>query len=116
MTPKKNRNITCRQCGACCRVDMVAYISSEDIRRWEKEGRQDIIARVRDNEIMWAGDRITGKSGRKPTSCVYLNWDGSSFFCDIYETRPLVCRNYVPGSSELCPQYHREQAETSEKS
>jgi len=42
-------------------------------------------------------------------SCVYLNWDGSSFFCEIYETRPLVCRNFIPGSSELCPRYYCEE-------
>jgi len=42
------------------------------------------------------------------TTCAYLNWDGKIFFCDIYETRPMVCRNYVPGSSELCPLFYQE--------
>jgi Fe-S-cluster containining protein len=84
---------------------MVAYASPEDIERWEGEGRQDIIDRLRNNEVMWAGDRIINRSGAKVAACYYLDWDGSTFFCQIYETRPLVCRNYVPGSSILCSQY-----------
>ncbi len=105
---EKAGDITCRRCGACCHVDMIAYSSPEDIQRWEEEGRQDIIARIRDNDAIWSGDRIMNSSGTVMTSCVYLNWDGSSFFCEIYETRPLVCRNFIPGSSELCPKYYRE--------
>ena len=105
---KKNKDITCRRCGACCRVDMVAYISPEDIQRWEKESRHDIIARMRENNEMWAGDHIINRVGEEVRRCVYLNRDGSFFFCEIYETRPLVCRNFIPGSSELCPQYYEE--------
>lgn len=75
-----------------------------------KEQRHDIIARIRDNEVIWAGDRIIDQSGAKVTTCRYLNRDVSLFSCEIYETRPLVCRNYIPGSSELCPQYFRNEA------
>jgi Fe-S-cluster containining protein len=84
---------------------MVAYVSPEDMERWGKEGRHDIIARLSDNDVMWAGDRIINRFGVKATTCRYLDWDGRAFFCEIYETRPMVCRNYVPGSSELCPLY-----------
>lgn len=86
---------------------MVAYVCPEDIQRWERQGRHDIIARLSNNEVMWAGDRIINRSGAKVTTCYYLDWDGSTFLCQIYETRPLVCRNYVPGSSGLCSLYHR---------
>ncbi len=80
---------------------MIAYVSPEDIHRWEQEGRHDIIAHAHD--LTWAGDRIVTRTGRTVNSCSYLSWKGSSFFCEIYETRPLVCRNFVPGSNELCP-------------
>ncbi len=98
-------NIACRRCGTCCSVDMMAYVSSEDTERWKREGRLDIIARLEENKVMWAGDRIITRSGEKVTSCFYLDFDGELFFCQIYTTRPKVCRDYVPGSSELCPQY-----------
>ena len=97
----------CLRCGACCHVDMVAYISPEDIQRWEKERRYDILARMRD--VMWSGDRIVDEFGVRVTSCVYLKWHGSSFLCEIYETRPMACRNFIPGSSGLCPLYYRQE-------
>jgi Fe-S-cluster containining protein len=84
---------------------MVAYVSPEDIERWEKEGRSDIVARLHENNIMWAGDRLVKVSGAKVTSCFYLGWDGTSFSCEIYETRPAVCRGFAPGSSEVCSRY-----------
>ena len=115
MDKKNNKEIVCQRCGACCHVDMVAYAADEDFERWEKEGRQDIIKRIRDREVMWAGDRIISRCGRRLTTCYYLDWDGSAFFCKIYETRPLVCRNFIPGESELCPQYYRERSKTSGK-
>jgi Fe-S-cluster containining protein len=108
MNGRRNGGVACRRCGACCRVDMVAYVSPEDIQRWGKEGRHDIIERLRDNDVMWAGDQIINKFGEKVGDCIYLNWDGTLFSCEIYETRPLICRNFIPGSSPLCPQYHRE--------
>ncbi len=100
--------IRCIRCGACCHVDMLAYVTAEDISRWEKEQRFDILARIRNKNVIWLGDRIVDDFGEKITSCIYLNRDGASFFCEIYETRPMVCRNFIPGSSELCLQYKAE--------
>ena len=107
MSSEEKKDIACRRCGVCCHVDMVAYVTPEDMQRWEKEGRYDIIDRLSGNEVIWAGDRIIDRYGAKVTECAYLKWDGERFFCEIYETRPMVCRSYVPGSSELCPLYHR---------
>lgn len=115
MPLKENKDITCRRCGSCCKVDMVAYVTSEDIQRWEEEGRNDILSRIRNNGVTWAGDRIVNKSGRILKTCYYLSCDGSTFSCEIYETRPLVCRNFVPGSSYLCTQYRQGQNGTSIK-
>lgn len=84
---------------------MTAYAVPDDVRRWELEGRTEILAHVRSNETVWAGDRIVTTRGVHLTSCVFLNFDGMNLFCGIYETRPAVCRDYRPGSSELCPQY-----------
>ena len=87
-------------------MDFIAYVHPEDIERWEKEGRLDIINRIRDSGIIWMGDRIIDKYGEKVNSCIYLNQDGALFSCEIYNTRPLVCRSYIPGSSEICPLYY----------
>ena len=110
MDGKENKDLVCRRCGACCYVDMVAHVAPEDMARWEKEGRHDIIAHL--EEVMWSGDRIIDRTGFmvtiSRTSCVYLKWqDDSSYFCEIYETRPMVCRSFKPGSSDLCPLHEK---------
>jgi Fe-S-cluster containining protein len=86
---------------------MIAYVEETDIERWERENRHDILNRLQGNEIVWSGDIIVSSTGRHYSSCVFLNFDGESFYCDIYETRPHVCRDFVPGSSELCPLYSK---------
>ncbi len=102
--------VSCRRCGNCCHVDVAAYVTIEDIQRWEKEGRQDILDHVRDNDVTWTSEGIINKFGSNIKtclmSCVYLTWQGSIATCKIYETRTKVCRSYVPGTSDLCPQYH----------
>jgi Fe-S-cluster containining protein len=84
---------------------MIAYITESDIRRWEQEGRFDIISHVRGTDIRWFGDIIVTNHGIHVQSCTFLNWNGEVFYCDIYETRPQVCSDYAPGSSALCPLY-----------
>jgi len=84
---------------------MIAYATDDDIQRWEREKRFDILARIKGNNIIWSGDTLFSSKGMHLKSCVYLNWNGEAFFCEIYETRPQVCRDYLPGSSELCPLY-----------
>lgn len=111
MTSEKDKNITCRRCGNCCHVDVAAYVTLEDIQRWQKEGRQDILAHVYDNDVALSGGGVVNRFGSNIRtclmSCVYLKWHGSLASCEIYETRTKVCRSFVPGSSDLCPQYHR---------
>lgn len=111
MNSEENRDIDCRRCGNCCHVDVAAYVSLEDIKRWEKEGRHDILAHVRENGVTCSESRVINKFGSDiktcRMSCVYLKWNGSTASCDIYETRTKVCRGYVPGSSGLCPQHSR---------
>jgi Fe-S-cluster containining protein len=111
MDSENDRENVCRRCGNCCHLDMAAYVCLEDIERWEREGRDDIIAHVRENGVTSRGDRVHNGfgSGIKTClmSCVYLGWNGSSATCGIYETRTKVCRDFVPGSSYICP-LHRQ--------
>lgn len=85
---------------------MIAYASAADIRRWEAEDRGDILSVFRKGEHIWAGDRIIDSDGSVLTSCSFLGREKDLAVCLIYVTRPLVCRNYVPGSSEICSQFY----------
>jgi Fe-S-cluster containining protein len=109
MNNEKDTDIPCHRCGNCCHVDVAAYATIEDVQRWEKDGRHDILDHVRDNDVEWSGDGFTNRFGLNIKtclmSCVYLKWHGPTASCEIYETRTKVCRSYIPGSSDLCTQY-----------
>jgi len=99
------------RCGTCCLVDMVAllaYVSDEDMERWQREGRDDIIHIIQHEEAVWAGDHlVSSRDGHYIHGCPFLKQEGTQFTCSIYETRPGVCRNYQPGSSEICPLFKK---------
>lgn len=98
--------LSCRRCGKCCFVDMIAYAQQEDFDRWRAENRQDILDIIKKRHLVWAGDRmVSAETGNVSMECPFLYSVGNDWFCSIYETRPLVCREYQPGSSELCPQW-----------
>lgn len=100
------RKIKCTQCGACCLANVNAFMSEADLERWREEGRRDILHILENEQAVWAGDRlVSARDGMPLWGCPFLEPWGRRFRCSIYETRPQVCRDYVPGSSPICPQY-----------
>jgi Fe-S-cluster containining protein len=94
----------CHCCGKCCLADFIAYVREEDILRWKREGRTDILSVIENEHAMWAGDHlISADNGRYLHGCPFLMWVKDHSACSIYETRPSVCRNFTPASSEICP-------------
>ena len=102
----KNKEPECVRCGKCCLADMTAFVSGieeEDIKRWKNEKRHDILHIIENEHSLWAGDHIiSSRDGRYIHGCHFLSWDEEQYSCSIYETRPIVCRNFIPGSSALC--------------
>jgi Fe-S-cluster containining protein len=97
--------LSCLRCGKCCFADLTAYAEQEDFDRWQAENRQDILNIIKRRHLAWAGDRmLSTETGDYPRECPFLYNAGNEYLCSIYETRPAVCREYQPGSSELCPQ------------
>ena len=87
-------------------ADMIADADAEDLERWRREGRDDILQRYRD--ARWVGDHfVSVTTGMTIHDCPFLDFRESSFACTIYETRPRVCREFEPGSSEICPQFKK---------
>ena len=98
--------IVCQRCGKCCLADFIAYVTDEDIERWRREGRNDILSMIRQEHAVWMGDHlISSEDGHYLHGCSFLSWKGDHSFCGIYSTRPRVCRRYQPGSSEICPRF-----------
>ncbi|HPP06678.1 MAG TPA: YkgJ family cysteine cluster protein [Syntrophorhabdaceae bacterium] len=105
----KNHSSECIRCGNCCHIDVAAYVTLDDIKRWEKEGRFDILEHIRACDVTWTDDSVINRFGKNINNCrmtcIYLKWDGLKASCEIYGTRTRVCRSYIPGSTRLCPLY-----------
>jgi Fe-S-cluster containining protein len=100
--------VPCARCGTCCRVSVSAYVEEEDLRRWQREERGDILATLARERAVWAGNHlVSALDGHQVGVCPFLALEGATQACAIYPTRPRVCREYVPGSSAICPQYLR---------
>jgi Fe-S-cluster containining protein len=96
-------------CGHCCRTSFLLYAGEEDELRWEREGRKDILERL-DWErwhVTWDDEGAyhidTGERFRR---CFFLeDRPEKTAVCLIHETKPKICRDYPPGSSDLCVLY-----------
>jgi Fe-S-cluster containining protein len=103
---EKDSEKTCRRCGKCCLADFISYAATADMARWRAEGRQDILDVIEREHAVWMGDHLVSTdTGRYLRGCPFLAWEGDHSCCTIHATRPQICRNYQPGSSEICPQF-----------
>ena len=87
----------CTRCGKCC-IDASYMLSlpatKSDIRRWRKEGRDDILEYV---DFVGAGEYyLWVKDGVDLPRCPFVRKDRGkpTYHCTIHETRPEACRGY----------------------
>ncbi len=108
----------CRQCGQCCKfLDYHNEVSTEDIRRWEKRGRFDI--------LKWVG-RMRNADGKDifqiwvipgtrqlAEVCPFLHKmpTENRSICRIHDEKPFICRNYPVSCKHArmtgCPGFDR---------
>jgi Fe-S-cluster containining protein len=99
-------DLACLQCGHCCGPYFSLYVDEADEKRWEAEGRKDLLERL-DWERWRVGWDEAGaynmETGERFEKCVFRNLlpDGR-VLCGIHETKPLICRDFPPGGSSLC--------------
>jgi Fe-S-cluster containining protein len=96
-------------CGHCCGPYFALYVGEQDEARWEAEGCQDLLDRLEyeREHVRWdeAGP-VHDETGEPFRRCVFLatRADGC-FLCSIHSTKPKICLDYPPGSSNLCALY-----------
>lgn len=91
----------CRRCGDCCRrLDYRHQATAEDVDRWRRQGRDDILAWVRedrgdDGEPVYSIWREPG-AARFAEVCPWLeNLPGTAkWICAIHDVKPEICRQY----------------------
>lgn len=78
----------CQRCGDCCRERWGIYVTEEDLRRWMKEKRYDIISEIA--PVIRTGKTRFGIMAT-PEGCIYLTENN---MCEIHDTKPETCRIY----------------------
>jgi Fe-S-cluster containining protein len=110
MEQQDNHNtspISCMRCGKCCLAVFMPF-TDEDMDRWKKAEKKEILRAMQHSKAVWAGDIIiSSEDGKILFTCPFLRCEGKYYSCTIYEDRPRICSEYIPGSSELCSQYKK---------
>jgi Fe-S-cluster containining protein len=95
---------TCRQCGRCClSLDYHSELTSQDVERWRRKGRNDILKWVRKipNQGGQPAYRIWVHPQRNSLAVVCPFLEALSgqdrHICRIHSVKPTICRQY-PGS------------------
>ena len=90
---RKGLSFECTQCGACCSGEPgYVWVAADEHRRIAKFlGFKD--GRLPPKYIRRVGFRYS--LTEKPNGdCIFLNRNGQTVGCDIYEVRPLQCRSW----------------------
>lgn len=82
----------CRSCGLCCKsFGGTLKASPSDIARWQRMGRDDLLAQTTELGWLWR-DPETGNRGG---ACPYLKkTDDDRMICAIHDVKPDICRDY----------------------
>ena len=85
----------CNQCGRCCTNPSYMgsmHATDEDVARWKREGRADIL------RFVWMNDLWVDERGVERERCPFVRKNPNSprHRCTIYDTRPQICRDYEP--------------------
>jgi Fe-S-cluster containining protein len=96
--------LDCLACGACCRQasDGRILVPAEDIVRWRRSGRADLVAQLVDGHF---GEQAFAYT--KEGACVHLGSAASHNACSIYEVRGTTCRDFEKGSWQ-CHEFRRD--------
>lgn len=107
------RPFNCLRCGHCCLNLIDAYrgcISDDDLQRWKKESRADILCRIdsldlgRGNILHFAW--VDPETREDVERCPWLGElpGGTGYICGIEKIKPEHCRHY--------PQHRKHAKET----
>lgn len=101
-----NQNPACRMCGSCCGPYFSLYVEEPDEERWVREGRQDLLDRLdwERNRVRWdQTGPYDAETGARFERCFFrVDLPDGRVICGIHETKPKICWDYPPGSSDLC--------------
>jgi uncharacterized protein len=94
----------CTNCGKCCTNPsymMTLGATGADVKRWRQEGRADILrfaSVLGPDKNPYADLWVDDERGIERSRCPFVRKvpNQNRYLCTIYETRPQICRDYVP--------------------
>ncbi|MCE9591330.1 MAG: YkgJ family cysteine cluster protein [Planctomycetes bacterium] len=89
----------CDECGACCKTWRI-LVAEEDAAREPRIRAESKKLPENQSDVLWSFQLFPLPFHE---SCCFLKGDNR---CDIYETRPRVCREFAAGS-ERCQEARR---------
>jgi Fe-S-cluster containining protein len=88
----KKEEVCCLGCGDCCRAfSWHLHASDNDLARWRKLGRDDLLARVNRLGWIWVDPRT---KERLPTCPYLIETAADKAHCGIHDIKPDICRAY----------------------
>ncbi|PLX86706.1 MAG: hypothetical protein C0617_00430 [Desulfuromonas sp.] len=96
----KREEAHCLGCGDCCReFSWHLHASDADIERWQRLGRDDLLARV--NRLGWIW--VDPETKERLPLCPFLVETASGqAHCGIHEIKPDICRAYPTLAHNRC--------------
>ncbi len=93
----------CLTCGACCyQRPATILVTGEDLVRWRRERRQDILTQLEPGHFSQMAFKMTAEG-----CCVHHGRPGAPHACQIYEDRSETCRSFSAGSRQ-CREFRRD--------
>lgn len=100
--PDTGEPLDCTRCGACCESgEGNILIPAEDLLRWRRLGRQDLVDATVDGHF---DERAFAFS---EGACVHLDRGEGRSLCRIYEVRGTTCVAFQAGSWQ-CLEFRRD--------
>ena len=111
---------SCRQCGDCCKfLDYHDALTTADVKKWQRMGRQDILNRVGFSQKadgtptyrIW----VEPGSTKRDEQCPFLKHlpAENRWICRIHDVKPRICREYPVsrkhGIMTGCPGFSNQQ-------
>ena len=80
------KTFICKRCGECCKVYTIK-LNKKDIKKIERIYNKDYFLCYDNIKNFFVLKRIKNK-------CIFLKKEKNSYFCEIYSTRPEICKKY----------------------
>ncbi len=83
-------------CGECCRAPVILITKPEDLSRWTRQGRSDILQYASVPPQQGYGDLwIDIDDSERSSYCPFIKKvSHNKYICTIQNTKPIVCKEF----------------------